>query len=341
MQVRFVLKSLRSVLTVLSDMIITGLFSKPVIIRKTVCLICLLVMLFFKASQAQAREPANVNNGGDDIAVILTRLLSHKEAERFRVLEKAKERFSSIKTSGIENALVSLQKKNVSTLIFVLTEIRSEAVYNMDSTVQRVLENSEGSFPNIAYYYARVRPRKGLFHLGRLYETHSIQRLFICKAIGETGFSEALDFLMAEAEKQKISGKNIIPHLAGLQCMNKIMNKADISRFLEQELSREEIILLSGLKTDFSQADLISFCKHRKIKNEYAVQYVFRNPGHNFKAFRFIVEKQLNNKQYDKVLQLMMSDGIRRTGDQHVRQYRESVLAKIRNKVTGRKKNPR
>ncbi len=378
MWVRFVLRSLHSVLTVLSNTdfqvnnlsvtktihlvptlcvtavklsreyifrsaehtvwqvpVLNGMFSTPDVLM----VVCLLVMLCFEASQAPAME--TVNNKDDNIAVILASLMSDKEAERFSTLEKARERFSSIKPRDIEHALVSLQKKNVSTLVFVLTETRSDAVYNMNPGVRTALENSKGSFPNIAYYYARIRPREGLAQLRRLYEKHITQRLFICKAIGETGFSEALNFLMAEAGKQKISGKSIIPHLAGLQCLNKIMNKADISRFLEQDLSREEIILLAGLKTDFSQTDLISFCKYGRIKNAYAIQYVFRSPGPNFKAFRFIIEKELNNKQYDKVLQLMMSDGIRRTADQQVMQYRESVLAKVRKEVTGQKKNPR
>ncbi len=76
------------------------------------------------------------------------------EAERFKVIEEAKRIIENIDVNDIEIILTSLQPKNVSTLVFVLMEKQSDTLYKLNIPARKAIENSQGSFPNIAYYYA-------------------------------------------------------------------------------------------------------------------------------------------------------------------------------------------
>jgi len=293
-------------------------------------LICSFIILI--GTGCQSKEPKTLGNNSDArhaTGLLLSQITSPNETERFDVLEEVKKQVGHIRPKDIEQALTSLRKKNVSTLIFVLMETESNAIYKLHPPARMASENSEGSFPNIAYYYARVNPQRGLPELYRLYKEHPTQRLAICKAIGRVGTSEAIEFLMEKAEKQKQLGGSTIPHLAGLESSNKIVEEANIVWFLEQDLDREESILLAHSKARFTQEELVSLYNAGKSKRAYAIEYVFRDPSKNFEALCSIIEKEMANKQYDRVLQLLMSDSMRRSKDQRVKKYRESVITRI------------
>ena len=266
----------------------------------------------------------------ESVIVLLNQLLSPKESLRFQVLGKAKNELRSVSYKDIERVLTTLRKKNVSTLIFVLMETKNSSIYNLQLPARLVTEDSAGSFPNIAYYYATVNPQRGLTELFRLYKEHSDQRLAICQAIGKVGISEALEFLMAEAKIQKNKGSSIIPFLAGLKCSNKIIDKTWIVWFLKQDLDREEIILLSHLKTMFEQNELISLYYTGERERKYAIQHIFHRPVVNFEALHCITDKEIENKQYDKVFQWMKSDSIQRCDDLRVKKYQVSVIEQIK-----------
>lgn len=313
----------------MSDLFVSNNRHSVLIMQNKKFFIIILLAVFISMT-SQAKEPILMTGGIESIA---DQLISPDEAQRFKVLEKAKEKISEITLEKVESLLTSLRQKNVSTLIFVLMETKSDLLYHLSPPAQTAVENSTGSFPNIAYYYARINHHKGLAELYRLYGRHKDQRIYICKAIGETGSSEAAEFLMSEAKKEKESGKNIIPMLAGLRVSNKAVGENNILWFLEQNLDREEIILLSDLKAGFAQKALIRFYNDGGIKAAYAIQFLFRDPVANFEAIRSVVDKELENKQYDKVLQWMMSDVFERIGDSQLKKYRESVLESVRKKM--------
>lgn len=308
-------------------------------------LLCLIAVVACVASQAGgpapsadpqslAGEPAlpgDISKSKENVETLLDQLTSPREAERFRAMKKLKTQLERIRVKNVEHALTSLRKKNVSTLIFLLMEAGSDVLYGIGLPARRAAENSEGSFPNIAFYYARVTPRKGLPELYRLYGKHREQRLAICKAIGETGDSGALKFLMAEAKAEKMAGASAFPFIAGLQSSDRTMSRDAIEWFLEQDLDREEIILLSRLRTSLDQSELVSFYDKGEKKKIYATEHIFRKPDIYFEALCSVIDKELENRQYDKVRQMMMSDSIRRCRDQRVRQYRETVLRRIEN----------
>lgn len=288
-------------------------------------IIFLLIFLTGIVSQAagSGSSPEKIND-------ILNQLTSADEAERFKAIERIKAQQDVITVRDIEQSLASLRKKNVSTLIFVLMEAGSDILYRVGLPARMTIENSEGSFPNIAYYYAKIQPAKGLTELYRLYGKHSDERMAICKAIGEVGTREAADFLMTEALLEKQAGNSMIPHLAGLQHSRRTLGKSEIGRLLGQNLDRDEIILLSRFDSDLDSDTLMSFYTEGGRKRSYAIEYVFREPGVNFKVLCFMTDREIEKQNYETVLQWMMSDSIRQCSDEQVRQYRESVLAKIR-----------
>ena len=324
MSVLFGSKNPRSVLTMPNNQETS--FSFPCFAWERV-MIFLLIFLAGIVSQAAGSGSAGSPENMEDI---LNQLTSADEAERFKAMEKIKTQQDFVTVRDIEQSLASLRKKNVSTLIFVLMEAKSDILYRVGLPARMTLENSEGSFPNIAYYYAKIQPDKGLAELYRLYGKQSDERMAICKAIGEVGSRESSDFLMAEAFREKQAGKSMIPHLAGLQHSRRIMGKSEIGRFLGQNLDREEIILLSRFDTDLDSDTLTAFYSEGGRKRSYAVEYVFREPGVNFKVLCFMTDREIEKQNYETVLQWMMSDSIRQSKDEQVRQYRESVLAKIR-----------
>lgn len=289
------------------------------------------VMIFLLIIGAGIMSQAAASGSSPEkVSDILNQLTSADEAERFKAMDRIKAQEGLVTVRDIEQSLASLRKKNVSTLIFVLMEAGSDILYRVGLPAKMALENSEGSFPNIAYYYAKIQPAKGLTELYRLYGKQSDERMAICKAIGEVGTREATNFLMAEALREKQAGNSMIPHLAGLQHSRRIMGKSEIGRFLGQNPDREEIILLSRFDSDLDSDTLIAFYTEGGIKRSYAVEYVFREPGVHFNVLCFMTDTEVEKQNYDAVLQWMMSDSIRQCRDERVRQYRESVLARIR-----------
>jgi len=258
---------------------------------------------------------------------LLIQLTSPDEAERFMALAKGEKQFGNLSIQEIESVLTTLREKNVSALIFILIETGNDAIYNMSFPARLSMERSEGSFPNIAYYYARVRPEKGLTELYRLYGGYREQRTVICKALGETKDLKAVDFLIQEAGKQTHSGSSMYAHLAGLLSSDYVFEGSKILSFLEDKLDREEIIMLSNLKANWNREDLISLYESgNNRKKSYVIQYVFRAPETNFDVFQYIIDNKINQKDYEGVLRLIMSDNIRRNNDRRIRQYCEAVL---------------
>jgi hypothetical protein len=263
-----------------------------------------------------------------EAGALLIQLTSPKEAERYQALETAKKRSGAFRTVEIESALTAIREKNVSALIFVFMETQNDILYQVGVPGRMALENSQGSFPNIAFYYARVRSAEGAKALIKLYNTHEDQKMAICKAIGETGSPEGLSFLLNQTAKAERMGSRI-PLLTGLKTFRRTIEKSHIVSLLGMELDREEIILLSQLKTDFSEEELISLYKGNNRQRAYALEFIFAGPEHNFKALQFIINEMMERKQFDRVRELMMSDRIRSSTDERVRNFRESILKQI------------
>ncbi|MGA1841011.1 MAG: hypothetical protein ACMUIU_10330 [bacterium] len=261
--------------------------------------------------------------------LVLNRLTSVDEGERFKTLEEMRKKIKGIDINDIEVTLTSIREKNVSTLIFVLMESQNDCLYKLSPAAKRTLENSQGSFPNIAYYYARVNPQTGLSELFRLYTEHVADRIPICKGIGEVSNSEALNFLLFNALQEKEKGRRIIPLLAGLQAYNNVIHKKEILFFLEQSLDREEVISLSKLKTHFTQNDLIGFWKTGNSKALFSIEYILNNLSENFDALQAIVDYELANKRHEKAIELMMSDSMIRSKDEDIKKYRDTIIDKV------------
>lgn len=304
--------------------------------RRIIIILVMLIFLGCNEKLTQCLTPAS--KGHDKIIFLLRQLTSSDEAERFRAIEEAKKQIASMDINNIETTLTSLRKKNVSTLIFVLMEMRSEAIYKLSLIAKKAVENSEGSFPNIAYYYARVNPQKGLSELFRLYKEDIINHMSICKAIGEVGTQDALNFLITRVKEERKADKEIVTLLAGLQSYNRVINNEEIQFLLEQNLTRGEIILLSKLKTNFTQQSLTSLWKANNQKKTYAIEYVLSNPSANFETLQAIIKHELAAKRRDTVLQFMMSDNIQRTKDENIRKFRESIINSIQHFPLQKKK---
>ena len=297
---------------------------------QNICLfICLILLNLCSACQA-----AGQRKNADDI---LIRLISPDEKERFSAMEEAKNQPDRIVSGDIEKILKMPRKKNLSTLIFVLMEKRDNLIYEMSFPARKAVENSEGSFPNIAYYYARIRPRKGLRELYRLYQEHGDQRLTISKAMGETALPEAANFLMTEVFSHRNSGNSAFAPMAGLSASGVSVDKDKILRLLGENLDREEVILLSNLRTEFTQSDLMLLYEQgNKRKQGYVIQRIFREPARNFKMVRFVTEQAIEKGREDRAMEWMMSDTVRRCDDEQVRRYRKSVLERIRSQRKNR-----
>ncbi len=140
---------------------------------------------------------------------LLERLTAVDEAERFEVIDAAKSQIGHMEPKQIEVALTALRPKNLSTLIYVCIETHNPVLYHLSPPARQALENSPGSYPNIAYYYARVNPDNGLKALFGLYERHPDKRLPVCLAIGEICQKEARSFLLAKAKGGKSKSRII------------------------------------------------------------------------------------------------------------------------------------
>jgi hypothetical protein len=295
------------------------------------------ISLFFSISCAVSHGGLPPTSGAKaagqrDAAVLLEKLTSPREADRYQAIEAAKKSAESFTAEEVEGALTQIREKNVSALIFFFMESRNDVVYRLGVPARMTLENSPGSFPNIAFYYARVRPSEGLKALLKLYETHEDQKMAICKAIGETGSPDGAAFLMRKAEQAQKTGSRI-PMLAGLKVLHRTVDKTRIASFLNADLDREEIILLSQLKTDFSGDELISLYNGNNRQRTYALEYIFMAPENNFESLQFIINEMMERQQFDRVRELLMSDRIRSSADPRIRGFRQSVLEKVPSEV--------
>jgi hypothetical protein len=291
------------------------------------------ICLFLSLSCAgfPASPPAPVDrkaNEGLDVGALLMKLTSAREAERYQAIETAQKRAGLFRADEIEAALTAIREKNVSALIFIFMETQNDILYQLGLPAKMALENSPGSFPNIAFYYARIRSIDGVKALIRLYDTHSDQKMAICKAIGESGSQEGLSFLLDKTQKAKSAGSRI-PELAGLKAFRGTVEKAHIISFLGLELDREEIILLSQLKTNFSTDELISLYRGNNRQSAYALEHIFTAPEQNFTALQSIIDEMMERRQFDRIRELLMSDRIRSSPDERVRSFRESILKRI------------
>lgn len=293
------------------------------------------VVLAFACVTSHGGNPTHSNripHEGQDMETVLVQLLSPNEASRFQALDTAKKHSGMFAADEIDRALMHGREKNVSTLIFVFMETNNDILYRLSPPAKKELENSRGSFPNIAYYYARVRPSDGLTALFHLYATHDEAKMAICKAIGETGDLRGAAFLLRKTEQAQGAGSRI-PMLAGLTGIRSTVDKSHIASLLTADLDREEIILVSKLNTDFSQKELISFYRGNHRERAYALEYIFRTPEANFEALRSIVVDMITQKQMDRARELMMSDRIRRSTDERVQEFRKLVMEQVDSQV--------
>lgn len=282
--------------------------------------LCLLAAFACASSRGNTTDDAD-----QQAAALLTQLTSQTEFVRFQALEAAGRRDSPFAAAQIENALIDLRPKNLSTFIFFFLEKRNPILYELMGTAKKTLENSEGSFPNIAYYYARVHPSDGLKRLFLLFETRADQKMAVCKAIGETRSAEGTAFLLEKTKTAELPGSRM-PQLAGLKVSGGTIPKVHITSLLGEDLDREEIVLLSQLKTDFSDREIISLYRGNKRQREYALESIFMKPEDHFEALRFVINEMLAQGQSDRIRELLMSDRIRRSTDERVVKFRETIL---------------
>ena len=281
-----------------------------------------IVFALFSSMDRSSARPAQ--------EILWYQLTSPLETERYAALEQAMAQVDLIDVKDLENCLTSLRKKNVSTLIFVLMKSKNVVLYEINSLAQKALEHSDGSFPNIAYYYGRVNCEKGLKELLRLYKTFENQKLFICKAIGEIGTDEAVNFLISEAEVQKEAGKNIVPFLAGLKESKTVIDKMLIEYCLSSQINREELIALSYLHTNLTREDILCLYDKGEKQQEYVIQYLFSKPIKNFKIIQSIIQKELDSKEYEKILQWLRSDSLCLVKNHEIQEYRKKIITLIR-----------
>jgi hypothetical protein len=263
---------------------------------------------------------------------LLKRLTAMDEAERFEVLELAKQQLDQVTIEEIEATLTELRQKNLSTLIYVCIQTHSELLYELKPPALQTLENSAGSFPNLAYYYARVDPTEGLKELFRLYDQQPDQRLFISLAIGEVCLPEASDFLLSQARSIKSAGGNIRAQLAGLKrsCTN--MKAKDVQWILAQKLEREEIIALSdlALAPGLPPESLKALWLKDGQQRFFAIQVILGDPDTHFEPLRWMIAQYLQAGDRDTVRQILFSDSLRSVSAQRVVDFREATLAQVR-----------
>lgn len=265
----------------------------------------------------------------DQSMQLLRQLTSTNEAERFKVQAQAIEDFSDISRRELETVLTSLRKKNVSTLIYACIKTRSEVLYGLNPPATMVLESAAGAFPNIAYYYARVKPSAGLQRLIELYHRNPDRRLPICLALGEVDLPQARSFLLAEARKIKSTGHDVYAQLCGLKGAAGNVTSGDVLWMLEQKLGREEVIALAEVDVRLTDTELKAIWQSGAVKRNYALQRVLGNPDAYFDVLNWIIDQYLKNGNSDMVRQLLLSDSMRTSSSKRVKQYRETILKKI------------
>ncbi len=284
----------------------------------------MVVALFYVDTQSSAMAAPLIQQ-----ETLCYKLTSPLEKERYSVLQQAMNQASLTESKDLKECLTSLREKNFSTLIYVLMEVKNPVLYEIDSLAKKALEHSNGSFPNIAYYYGRVNCEKGIKELFRLYKIFDNQKLFICKALGETKTDEAINFLISEAKFQKKAGEDILSFLAGLRDSKSVIDKAVIEYFLSTQINREELIALSCLQTNLTEEDILHFYNNEGNKNKYVIQYLFSKPVKHFKCIQRIVKQELDSKNYEKILQWMKSDSFRLIKNDEIQDYRKKIITFI------------
>jgi hypothetical protein len=265
----------------------------------------------------------------DQAMALLTQLTSTKESVRFKAQVAAIRHMAAISLRELEAFLTSLRKKNVSALIYVCIKTRSHKLYQLSPPAVMVLESAAGAFPNIAYYYARVKPSSGLEKLIGLYHRYPAQRLPICLALGELDRSKAHSFLLAEARTIKTAGKGVYAHLCGLKGAADVVESKDVLWMLEQKLDREEIIALAEVGVRWSDAQLKSLWQSGAAKRNFALQCILGDPEAFFDIFCWIINQHLDNGDSDMARRLLLSDSLRSSSSRRVQRYRKTALQKI------------
>jgi len=287
--------------------------------------------LILISSIAYAGKPANPQLPHESSALpnAMAGIVSPDEAVRFQLLEKAKIRLEDAPPSEIEILLTSFGKKNVSTLLFVLMKTRNDGLYHVSTPARMAAENSDGSFPNIAYYYARVNPSQGIESLFRLYDRHKFQRLPICMGIGLTQSQKGVEFLLNEAKRLKPLGEDIYAQISGLKTANYRLDTDEIKWFLNTDLNREEFIAITQLQANVSRTDLIDIYHASMIGRSYAIQHVFGYPDLHMNALQDIISAEIEKGRYQYVYQLMMSDRMRTTQNRALQEFREKTISQV------------
>jgi hypothetical protein len=260
---------------------------------------------------------------------LLEQLTSKNEAERFKVLDAARSQLPVIKIQEIESVLTDPRPKNVSTLIYVHIKEQSEALYQLSILAKTAVENSEGSFPNIAYYYSRVEPSTGVNELYRLYAQHPGNRMAICKAIGEVPGPSGYGFLLTEAKSEISSGNRILNQLAGMKSSDAQTSMADLEWFLDKKLDREELIALSELEIKFSNEQLMDFWISGGRKKAFATEIMLGDPDQYLKTLQWVISQHLESGETDEVRQILLSDSIQKATADNVVQYRDQTLKEL------------
>jgi hypothetical protein len=286
-----------------------------------------------------ADQPSGPRAQGVD-PIVLAQLTSPDEAMRFKALETARLQIRHLQTEDLSRVLGDTRDRNVSSLIFLLMEEKNDLLYRLSPPLLNALTEEKGAFPNIAYYYARVLPQKGLTALSDLYEHHPEHRLAICKAIGHVGTPEAVTFLFSAAKAAKGHGKELFNVLAGLQQSRQVLPDEVLEWFLNQRLDREALIALSENEVSLSDKDLETLYAADGQKRFFAVESIFRRPAKHIEALKYIVETELGKKHYDYVRQLMMADRMRNTLDPALKTYRQTILDRIQFLSTPRRGKP-
>lgn len=281
------------------------------------------------SSGCRSDTPKNSTTRTDFSTVMLTRLTSPKEVERFKVLQEAQSHAADFNHADLENALTALRPKNVSTLIYVYLQTRNKALYDLSPAATMALENADGAFPNIAYYYARVQPESGVQKLYQLYQRSPEKKLPICLALGEAPDKNAHQFLVSEAKTIKSTGGEIINQLSGLKNVLKPMPSAMLFWFLEQNLNREELIILSELDIPITDDQLKTLWQSKGIKREFAIQYTLKDPDGCFNSLKWIIAQYLEAGDTQSVKRILFSDSMRAAVAPRVTQFREAMLNTI------------
>jgi hypothetical protein len=261
--------------------------------------------------------------------VLMKQLTCADEAERFKALKKALHQEASISREDVEDVLIALGDKNVSTLIYLFMKSDNALLYHISPPAKMALENSQGSFPNIAYYYAKVNSSDGIRELNLLYERYQEKRMAVCLALGSIKSDDAFKLLLTKAKSEKERGNNILAQLCGLKGTLRPLSSDSALSFLNKKLDREEVITLSEIPATLTYEQHKQLWTSNGPKKTYVVQSVLGNPVKYFETLRWIVEQLKQAGDGEAIRQLMLSDGMRNVTKSEVKQYRNDILKEL------------